>query len=82
VTNISYFVHSLQDYARKMMRLFEFISFDPSSHKAMPLENFKKDPPGLWLIIQYSIPFSWLKNCLDQYHPDRKNIKSTSTIFA
>ena len=80
--NISYFVHSLQDYVRKMMRLLEFISFDPKSVKAMPLENFKKDPPGLWLIIQNSIPFSWLKNCLDQHHPDRKNIKSTSAIFA
>jgi hypothetical protein len=81
-SNISYFVHSLQDYVRKMMRLREFISFDPKSIKAMPLENFKKDPPGLWLIIQNSIPFSWLKNCLDQHHPDRKNIKSTSAIFA
>jgi hypothetical protein len=81
-SNISYFVHSLQDYVRKMMRLLEFISFDPKSIKAMPLENFKKDPPGLWLIIQNSIPFSWLKNCLDQHHPDRKNIKSTSAIFA
>jgi len=28
------------------------------------------------------IPFSWLKNCLDQHHPDRKNIKRTSAIFA
>jgi hypothetical protein len=65
-----------------MLRLFEFISFDPRSHKAILLENFKKDPPGLWLIIQNSILFSWLKNCLDQYHPDRKNIKSTSAIFA
>ena len=64
------------------MRLLEFISFDPKSIKAMPLENFKKDPPGLWLIIQNSIPFSWLKNCLDQHHPDRENIKSTSAIFA
>jgi hypothetical protein len=51
-SNISYFVHSLQDCVRKMMRLLEFISFDPKSIKAMPLENFKKDPPGLWLIIQ------------------------------
>ena len=46
-----------------MMRLLEFISFDPKSIKAMPLEHFNKDPPGLWLIIQNSIPFSWLKNC-------------------
>jgi hypothetical protein len=81
-SDISYFVHSLQDYVRKMMRLLEFISFDPKSIKAMPLENFKKDPPGLWLIIQNSIPFSWLKNCLDQHHPDCKNIKNTSAIFA
>ena len=80
-SNISYFVHSHQDYVREMMRLLELISFDPKSIKAMPLENFKKDPPGLWLIIQNSIPFSWLKNCLDQHHPDRKNIKSTSVIF-
>ena len=62
------------------VRLLEFISFDPKSIKAMPLENFKKDPPGLWLIIQNSIPL--LKNCLDQHHPDRKNIKSTSANFA
>ena len=33
-SNISYFVHSLQDYVCKMMRLYEFISFDPKSIKA------------------------------------------------
>ena len=71
------------NYVQKMMRLLEFISFDPKSIKAMPLENFMKDSPGLWLIIQNIIPFSWLKNFLDyQHHPDRKNIKSTSAIFA
>ena len=57
------------------MRLLEFISFDPKSIKAMPLENVKKDPPVLGLIIQSSIPFSWLKNCLDQHHPDHKTSK-------
>ena len=80
-SNISDFVHSLQDYVRKMVRLLELISFDPKSIKAMPLENFKKDPPGLWLIIQNSIPFSWLKNCLDRHHPDRKNIKSVEIMI-
>ena len=41
----------------------------------MPLDNFKKDPPGLWLIIQNSLPFSWLKN-------SRKNIKTTKDLFS
>ena len=41
----------------------------------MPLDNFKKDPPGLWFIIQNSLPFSWLKN-------SRKNIKTTKDIFS
>jgi hypothetical protein len=58
-SNISYFVHALQDHRRKFVRLLEFISFDPRSVQVMPLENFKKDPPGLWLIIQNSLPFSW-----------------------
>jgi hypothetical protein len=81
-SNISYFVHALQDYRRKLVRLLEFISFDPKSVIVMPLENFKKDPPGLWLIIQNSLPFSWLKNCLDQHDPSRKNIKTTNDIFS
>ena len=48
----------------------------------MPLDNFKKDPPGLWLIIQNSLPFSWLKNILDQHDPSRKNIKTTKDLFS
>ena len=40
-----------------MTHLLEFISFDPKSIKAMSLENFKKDPSGLWLIIQNTFPF-------------------------
>jgi hypothetical protein len=48
----------------------------------MPLDNFKKDPPGLWLIIQNSLPFSWLKNSLDQHDPSRKNITSTKDLFS
>ena len=75
-SNISYFVHALQDHRRRFVRLLEFISFDPRAVQVMPLENFKKDPPGLWLIIQNSPPFSWLKNCLDQHDPSRKNIFS------
>jgi hypothetical protein len=43
-SNISYFVHALQDHRRKFVRLLEFISFDPRSVQVMPLENFKKDP--------------------------------------
>jgi hypothetical protein len=81
-SNISYFVHALQDHRRKLVRLLEFISFDPKSVIVMPLENFKKDPPGLWLIIQNSLSFSWLKNCLDQHDPSRKNIKTTNDIFS
>ena len=73
-SNISYFVHALQDHRRRFIRLLEFKSFDPRAVQVMPLENFKKDPPGLWLIIQNSLPFSWLKNCLDQHDPSRKNI--------
>ena len=42
----------------------------------MPLDNFKK------AIIQNSLPFSWLKNCLDQHDPSRKNIKTTTDIFS
>lgn len=30
-SNISYFVHTLQEFRRKMMQLLEFISFDPKS---------------------------------------------------
>jgi hypothetical protein len=57
-SNISYFVHSLQDHRRRLALLLEFISFDPRAVLVMPLDNFKKDSPGLWLIIQNSIPFS------------------------
>ena len=48
----------------------------------MPLDNFKKDPPGLWLIIQNSLPFSWLKNSLDQHDPSRQSIKTTTDLFS
>ena len=75
-SNISYFVHALQDHRRRFVRLIEFISFDPRAVQVMPLVNFKKDPPGLWLIIQNSLPFSWLKNCLDQHDPSRKNCEA------
>ena len=78
-SNISYFVHALQDLRRRFVRLLECISFDPRAVQVMPLDNFKKDPPGLWLIIQ---TFSWLKNCLDKNDPSRKNIKTTNDIFA
>ena len=81
-SNISYFVHALQDHRRRLVRLLEFISFDPRAVQVMPLDNFKKDPPGLWLIIQNSLPFSWLKNSLDQHDPSRKNIKTTNDIFS
>jgi hypothetical protein len=81
-SNISYFVHSLQEHRRRLVRLLEFISFDPRAVLVMPLDNFKKDPPGLWLIIQNSLPFSWLKNCLDQHDPSRKNIKTTKDLFS
>jgi hypothetical protein len=81
-SNISYFVHALQDHRRRLVRLLEFISFDPRAVQVMPLDNFKKDPPGLWLIIQNSLPFSWLKNSLDQHDPSRKNIKTTKDLFS
>ena len=73
--NINYFVHALQSHQRKLVRLLEFIFFYPRTALAMPLDNFKKDPPGLWFIIQNSLPFSWLKN-------SRKNIKTTKDIFS
>ena len=81
-SNISHFVTMVQDHRRRLMRLLEFISFDPRAVQVMPLDNFKKDPPGLWLIIQNSLPFSWLKNCLDQHDPSRKNIKTTKDLFS
>ena len=81
-SNISHFVHALQDHRRRLVRLLEFISFDPRAVQVMPLDNFKKDPPGLWLIIQNSLPFSWLKNSLDQHDPSRKNITSTKDLFS
>jgi hypothetical protein len=47
----------------------------------MPLDNFKKDPPGLWLIIQKSIPFSWLKTAwTNTTRPE--NIKTTRDLFS
>ena len=49
-SNISSFVRALQDHHRKLVRLLEFISFDLKAVIVMPLDNFKKDPPGLWLI--------------------------------
>ena len=49
-SNISSFVHALQDHHRKLVRVLEFISFDLKAVIVMPLDNFKKDPPGLWLI--------------------------------
>jgi len=81
-SNISHFVHALQDHRRRLVRLLEFISFDPRAVQVMPLDNFKKDPPGLWLIIQNSLPFSWLKNSLDQHDPSRKNITTTKDLFS
>ena len=81
-SNISYFVHALQDHRRRLVRLLEFISFDPRAVQVMPLDNFKKDPPGLWLIIQNSLPFSWLKNSLDQHDPSRQSIKTTTDLFS
>jgi len=81
-SNITYFVNGLQDYRRLVMQCLEFISFDENSIEVMPHLNFKKDPAGLWLIIRDCIPFSFLKNVLNQEDPTRKNIKSTADLFA
>jgi hypothetical protein len=64
-----------------MVRLLEFITFDPKAVNVMPLDTFKRNPVGLWLIIQDSLPFSWLNNCLNQHDPSRKNIKTTNDLF-
>jgi len=41
-----------------------------------------QEPTGVWLIIQNSLPFLWLKNCLDQHDLSRRNIKTTNDIFS
>jgi len=38
-SNISYFVHTLQDHRRRLVRLLEFISFDPRAVQVMPLDK-------------------------------------------
>lgn len=81
-SNISYFVNALQEYRQKIIHLLEFISFDPNAADVMPPDNFKKDPPGLWFIIQEAVPFSWFKNVLNQQDPSRKNIKTTNDVLA
>jgi len=81
-SNITYFVNGLRDYCRLVMQCLDFISFDDNSVEVMPHLNFKIDPAGLCLIIRDGIPFSFLKNVLSQEDPMRKNIKSTSDLFA
>jgi hypothetical protein len=81
-SNISCFVNALQEYRQKIIHLLEFISFDPDDADVMPPDNFKKDPPGLWFIIQEAVTFSWFKNVLNQQDPSRKNIKTTKDVLA